>query len=256
MLIFGYLGEANVINKFLGVLIGFIPFLIYYFIIYVKYAVFTEDGLKMFWIDVDEAGKTKEVEVDERHKVLVPCVAQGNRAVIGGLLGYPSTVGEMEKKGGMAYFRLAKLSHWQYRDITGQTASGLMNFYFPSYDGLEGYIDEYGDTVIETPEKPVRGIDGKLIRIGSKNALLSKRQALLEAEDIEAVMSAFIPMLKALSMLPFKAEDYKQLPEEEISEEEYENMIKSLKHIDWKTQTIVEGTDEKYCDGDKCERRP
>lgn len=144
------------------------------------------DGLKMFWLDVDEAGKTKEVEVDERHKVLVPCVAQGNRAVIGGLLGYPSTVGEMEKKGGMAYFRLAKLSHWQYRDITGQTASGLMNFYFPSYDGLEGYIDEYGDTVIETPEKPIRGIDGKLIRIGSKDALLSKRRALLDAEDIEA----------------------------------------------------------------------
>jgi len=77
-----------------------------------------------------------------------------------------------------------------------------------------------------------------------------------EAEDIEAVMSAFIPMLKALSMLPFKAEDYKQLPEEEISGEEYENMIKSLKLIDWKTQTIVEGTDEKFCDGDKCERRP
>jgi hypothetical protein len=49
MLIFGYLGEANVINKFLGVLLGFVPFLIYYFIIYVKYAVFTEDGLKMFW---------------------------------------------------------------------------------------------------------------------------------------------------------------------------------------------------------------
>lgn len=49
MLIFGYLGEANIINKFLGVLLGFIPFLIYYFIIYVKYAVFTEDGLKMFW---------------------------------------------------------------------------------------------------------------------------------------------------------------------------------------------------------------
>lgn len=49
MLIFGYLGEANVINKFLGVLLGFIPFLIYYFMIYVKYAVFTKDGLKIFW---------------------------------------------------------------------------------------------------------------------------------------------------------------------------------------------------------------
>jgi hypothetical protein len=49
MLIFGYLGEANIINKFLGVLLGFIPFLIYYFIIYMKYAVVTEDGIKLFW---------------------------------------------------------------------------------------------------------------------------------------------------------------------------------------------------------------
>jgi hypothetical protein len=49
MLIFGYLGEANILHKTLGVFLGFIPFLIYYFIIYVKYAVLSRDGIKIFW---------------------------------------------------------------------------------------------------------------------------------------------------------------------------------------------------------------
>jgi hypothetical protein len=48
MLLFGYLGEINVIPVFLGVVLGFIPFFIYYYIIYTKYAVFSNDGLKIF----------------------------------------------------------------------------------------------------------------------------------------------------------------------------------------------------------------
>lgn len=48
MLLFGYLGENNVIPVLLGVGLGFIPFLMYYYIIYKKYAVLTNNGLKIF----------------------------------------------------------------------------------------------------------------------------------------------------------------------------------------------------------------
>ena len=48
MLLFGYLGEINVIPVLLGVLLGFIPFFIYYYIIYKKYAILTNDGLNIF----------------------------------------------------------------------------------------------------------------------------------------------------------------------------------------------------------------
>ena len=48
MLLFGYLGEINVLPVFLGVFLGFIPFFIYYYIIYKKYAVLSEDGFKIF----------------------------------------------------------------------------------------------------------------------------------------------------------------------------------------------------------------
>ena len=48
MLLFGYLGEISVIPVLLGVLLGFIPFLIYYYIIYKKYALMSNDGYKLF----------------------------------------------------------------------------------------------------------------------------------------------------------------------------------------------------------------
>jgi hypothetical protein len=47
MLIFGYLGEKNVIPTIYGVIFGFIPFLMYYFIIYINY-VRTQNGLYLF----------------------------------------------------------------------------------------------------------------------------------------------------------------------------------------------------------------
>ena len=48
MLLFGYLGEINLIPVLSGVLLGFIPFLIYYYIIYKKYAILSNDGLNIF----------------------------------------------------------------------------------------------------------------------------------------------------------------------------------------------------------------
>jgi hypothetical protein len=49
MLLFGYLVETSVIPLILGVSLGFIPFLLYYYIIYKNYAVLSEDGLKIFF---------------------------------------------------------------------------------------------------------------------------------------------------------------------------------------------------------------
>jgi hypothetical protein len=48
MLLFGYLAETSVIPVLLGVSLGFIPFLIYYYIIYKKYALSSNDGLHVY----------------------------------------------------------------------------------------------------------------------------------------------------------------------------------------------------------------
>jgi bacteriorhodopsin len=49
MLLFGYLGEVSVIPLLISVPLGFIPFLIYYYIIYKKYALLSDDGLQIFF---------------------------------------------------------------------------------------------------------------------------------------------------------------------------------------------------------------
>ena len=49
MLLFGYLGEMNVIPILYGVILGFIPFLLYYYIIYVNYVTQNTNGYFLFW---------------------------------------------------------------------------------------------------------------------------------------------------------------------------------------------------------------
>jgi hypothetical protein len=49
MLIFGYLGEKKIIPTYAGVLLGFIPFMIYYFLIYINYVVLSKNGYLIFW---------------------------------------------------------------------------------------------------------------------------------------------------------------------------------------------------------------
>jgi bacteriorhodopsin len=49
MLLFGYMSEIKILSTVAGVLMGFIPFLIYYYIIYYKYATQSSTGLKIFW---------------------------------------------------------------------------------------------------------------------------------------------------------------------------------------------------------------
>lgn len=49
MLLFGYLGEMKIIPVLLGVFLGFIPFLMYYYIIYVNYVTQYTRGYLLFW---------------------------------------------------------------------------------------------------------------------------------------------------------------------------------------------------------------
>ncbi len=48
MLLFGYLGEVNIIPTITGVILGFIPFLIYYYLIFINYVSFDNSGWQLF----------------------------------------------------------------------------------------------------------------------------------------------------------------------------------------------------------------
>jgi hypothetical protein len=49
MLLFGYLGEMKIIPVLFGIILGFIPFLIYYYMIYVNYVTENTSGYLLFW---------------------------------------------------------------------------------------------------------------------------------------------------------------------------------------------------------------
>ena len=151
------------------------------------------DGDKLHFLHNDEVGKTMLENVNERWSVQKKCLSQGDGVVIHGLASNTSTVGEMSEKGGAAFFRLCQLSHFEKRNKVGQTSSGLINLFIPSYDGLEGFIDKFGNSIIEDPEEkdlwripnPVRDSDGKLM--GAKRFLQNVRDDLLVRDDEESL---------------------------------------------------------------------
>jgi hypothetical protein len=50
MLFFGYLGETGVLSIPVSVLFGFVPFVVYFYLIYEYFAKFTELGTILFWV--------------------------------------------------------------------------------------------------------------------------------------------------------------------------------------------------------------
>lgn len=136
------------------------------------------DGSKLKYYYDDEFGKTTEVNVQERWQIVKECLVQGE-TVIGKSL-HTTTAEEMEEKGGQAAKDL-----WDDSDVYAateigrdMTVSGLLRWFKPATHGLEGYIDEYGYSVIEDPEKPVKGINGKMIKQGSKSYIEKRRKGL------------------------------------------------------------------------------
>lgn len=107
------------------------------------------DGEKLRMHVGDENGKTKEANVERRHSTVKLCCSLGNEII--GLIINPSTVGEMDKEGGANFKELAHQSQNSERDDNGQTVSGLVNLFIPAFDGLQGFIGPYGESIIDTP---------------------------------------------------------------------------------------------------------
>lgn len=148
----------------------------------------TYDGQKLFFFHDDEVGKLITEDLMARHKVVRECLSQGAGSLIHGFNIKTSTVGKMEKGGGKNFHMLCKQSNFFNRNDNGQTISGNYNLFIPAEDGLDGFIDEFGISVIEDPAHPVMGIHGGWITIGSRTYLNNARQGYLDAGDVEGYM--------------------------------------------------------------------
>ena len=142
------------------------------------------DGDKLYCHHDDEVGKLKPPNnCWERHLVVKECLVIGANII--GFTIKTSTVGEMEKGGGKAFKHQCNLSHYHQRTENGQTVSGLANLFFSADDGLEGFIDPYGYSIIGDPTPEQARYIGR--RIGAKKFLLNRRKGYINAGDFEGL---------------------------------------------------------------------
>lgn len=138
---------------------------------------FAVDGYEIRFYFGDEAGKTVEANVSERHNVVKETLVRGSKRIGHAL--YGSTVEEMDARGGANFKIICDQSHYHHddpkyaRNENGQTLSGMYLFFIPADDGLPGFIDEYGYS----------------IRKKAREFLENRRRALLKAGDISGFAS-------------------------------------------------------------------
>jgi len=119
------------------------------------------DGEKLKFLIEDEAAKLeKPMNIENGWRIRKTCLRLGARIIGKCMMG--STSNALDK-GGENYKRLFADSDVTKRNKNGQTLSGLYSLFIPMEYNFEGYIDEFGHAVLETPEKPVRSAEGTWI---------------------------------------------------------------------------------------------
>ena len=75
-----------------------------------------------------------------------------------------------------------------------------------------------------------------------------------EEKDLKLALELYEDRLKNISFLPLIDSGYKQMPYETITKEQYEEMTKNLKPIDFSSLTSTHDVneEERFCSGDKC----
>ena len=123
------------------------------------------DGEKLQLLVHDESGKwVKPDNILNNWRVTKTCLRLGSKIIGKCMMG--STSNALDK-GGDNFKKLYYDSDVTKRSSNGQTKSGLYSLFIPMEWNFEGYIDIFGMPVLHTPDRPIRGIDGAMIRTGA-----------------------------------------------------------------------------------------
>lgn len=135
------------------------------------------DSTKLKGAVVDEVGKfPKDVNfIEYWYGALRKCFTLGRRFV--GLAMVASTSNKLSD-GGAEFKEIYYDSDPRVRNENGTTKTGLYNLFFKASDTLEGFYDEYGNVVVNTPKEPVMSMDGDWIFEGSKDYLAKEVKGL------------------------------------------------------------------------------
>ena len=123
------------------------------------------DGEKLLFLAHDESAKwTKPNNIKENWRVTKTCLRLGSKIIGKCMMGSTSNA---LSKGGQNYKDIYEDSRVVTRNANGQTKSGLYSLFIPMEWNMEGFIDQYGHPVFKKPEKPVKGVDGLMIKNGA-----------------------------------------------------------------------------------------
>ncbi len=122
------------------------------------------DGEKLQLLVHDESGKWERPDnILNNWRVTKTCLRLGSRIIGKCMMG--STSNSLDK-GGDNFKKLYGASNVTKRNRNGQTASGLYSLFIPMEWNYEGFIDEYGRPVFDTPDHEVFDPHGELIDVG------------------------------------------------------------------------------------------
>jgi len=122
------------------------------------------DGEKLALLVHDESGKWERPDnILNNWRVTKTCLRLGSRIIGKCMMG--STSNALDK-GGSNFKKLYNASDVTKRNKNGQTKSGLYSLFIPMEWNYEGFIDEYGDPVFDSPDNDVFDPHGELIDIG------------------------------------------------------------------------------------------
>tara|TARA_R100000951_G_scaffold28113_1_gene24125 strand:+ start:2907 stop:5114 length:2208 start_codon:yes stop_codon:yes gene_type:complete len=122
------------------------------------------DGEKLKLLVHDESGKWERPDnILNNWRVTKTCLRLGSRIIGKCMMG--STSNALDK-GGDNFKKLYYDSDVTQRNKNGQTKSGLYSLFIPMEWNYEGFIDEYGNPVFETPKTALLGPHGDEIDIG------------------------------------------------------------------------------------------
>jgi len=122
------------------------------------------DGEKLRLLVHDESGKWEKPDnILNNWRVTKTCLRLGSRIIGKCMMG--STSNALDK-GGDNFKKLYYDSDVTKRNANGQTKSGLYSLFIPMEWNYEGFIDEYGIPVFNTPSEAVYTPQGDLIEVG------------------------------------------------------------------------------------------
>ena len=139
------------------------------------------DGEKLNLLVHDESGKWERPDnILNNWRVTKTCLRLGSRIIGKCMMG--STSNALDK-GGENFKKLYRASDVTKRNRNGQTKSGLYSLFIPMEWNYEGFIDEFGVPVFNTPDIDVFAPDGELIDIGVIDSWQNEADGLKDDQD-------------------------------------------------------------------------